>query len=61
MSKQMKYNGNVPGCIFIVANSENKEFWIYTKEGHAINRMLGERKSGHAVEMIRFVAIKSEQ
>jgi hypothetical protein len=54
MSNQMKHLGLKPEQIFIVSIPAEKVFWIYLKEGHAINRMLKERTLGKAVTMSVF-------
>jgi len=62
MANQMKHSGEKPELIFVVSDLDTKVYWVYVKEGHAINRLLSERKSGKSVEITRYCAgIPSQQ
>jgi hypothetical protein len=62
MANQMKHSGIKPENLFVVSLPEEKTFWVYMKEGHAINRMLKERAAGRTAQMIKFCeALPSEQ
>lgn len=54
MANQMKHSGSVPECMFVVSIAEEKIFWVYIKEGHALNRLLKERGAGRSVIMTKF-------
>jgi hypothetical protein len=50
------HTGTLPPNIFVTINSgDESNFWIYLKEGHAINRMLKENKEGRPSTMLRYV------
>lgn len=42
----MHHLGSIPDQLYVVVTKEPEQFWVYLKEGHAINRMLKERQSG---------------
>lgn len=57
---QMQFIGNVSDTIFVVECPNDNKFWIYLKEGHAINRMLKERENGKEARIVRFTKDDSE-
>lgn len=50
----MKHAGSLPHIIFVVSCPNEGLFWIYLKEGHAINRMLKEQKNGRTASITQF-------
>jgi hypothetical protein len=54
MSTSIAHKGNIPDTIFIVSSVDDNVFWIYLKEGHALNRLLKERKGGKSVTLVKF-------
>jgi hypothetical protein len=54
MSNSIRHSGRLPEAIYTVVESDSGVFWIYLKEGHAINRMLGLREKGIKAEIVRF-------
>lgn len=62
MANQMRHNGSIPECMYVVSITDEKTFWVYIKEGHAINRLLKERRDGKSARLIKFCeAMPSEQ
>lgn len=62
MSSSIKHSGKMPEYIFLVFNNDTEEFWVYLKHGHAINRVLKEKKVSQNVNIVTYeVARQIEQ
>ncbi len=55
MASTASHPGEKPSEIFVVERKGDPYYWVYMKEGHAINRMLKERKLGADAKIIRYV------
>ncbi len=55
MGLTTSHSGKNPETIFVVVRTNEPHYWVYLKEGHAINRMLQERKSGNNAKIIKYI------
>ncbi len=61
MSSTSSHDGPPPSELFIVVRKNNPHYWVYMKEGHAINRMLKERKEGGETTIVKYIPEVSDE
>lgn len=52
MANQLKKTSASPEQLFIVESIERATYWIYSKEGHAINRKLEQDRIGNQCQIV---------